>query len=75
MDHKIIQYKKQGKPFPEPIIIEWLIQLLLAVQYMHSRYTTIFIQIDFIDDIDKCTQSRYTVYGVRWHKIYSFEIY
>ena len=45
LDHKIIQYKKQGKTFPEPIIIEWLIQLLLAVQYMHSRYIYSFMYL------------------------------
>ena len=37
LDEKISQYNKQGKKLPEPLVIEWLIQLLLAVQYMHSR--------------------------------------
>ena len=37
LDEKICQYHKQGKKLPEPLVIEWLIQLLLAVQYMHSR--------------------------------------
>ncbi|CAD5110793.1 DgyrCDS158 [Dimorphilus gyrociliatus] len=37
LDQKIKEYKKEGKKFPEPIVVEYLIQLLLAVQYMHGR--------------------------------------
>ena len=37
LDQKITSYKKQGKRFSESQIIEWTIQLLMAVQHMHSR--------------------------------------
>ena len=37
LDVRIQQCKKNKKTLPEGIVIEWLIQLLLAVQYMHSR--------------------------------------
>ncbi|KAK0045182.1 serine/threonine-protein kinase Nek11 [Biomphalaria pfeifferi] len=37
LDHKIEEFKKQGKSFDEKTILNWIIQLILAVQYMHSR--------------------------------------
>ncbi|KAH9505755.1 Serine/threonine-protein kinase Nek11 [Bulinus truncatus] len=37
LDHKIEEFKKQGKSFDEKTILNWTIQLVLAVQYMHSR--------------------------------------
>lgn len=37
LDQKIKEFRKEERMFPEPIIVEYLIQLLLAVQYMHGR--------------------------------------
>ncbi|XP_015281315.1 PREDICTED: serine/threonine-protein kinase Nek11 [Gekko japonicus] len=37
LDFKIQEYKEAGKIFPESQIIEWFIQLLLGVNYMHER--------------------------------------
>ena len=37
LDHKIQEYKKIGKSFDEKTVLNWTIQLILAVQYMHSR--------------------------------------
>ncbi|XP_004834280.1 serine/threonine-protein kinase Nek11 isoform X3 [Heterocephalus glaber] len=37
LDCKIQQYKEAGKIFTENQIIEWFIQLLLGVDYMHER--------------------------------------
>ncbi|XP_013962034.2 serine/threonine-protein kinase Nek11 isoform X12 [Canis lupus familiaris] len=37
LDCKIQEYKKAGKTFPESQIIEWFIQLLLGVDYIHER--------------------------------------
>ncbi|KFO32700.1 Serine/threonine-protein kinase Nek11 [Fukomys damarensis] len=37
LDYKIQEYKKAGKTFTENQIIEWFIQLLLGVDYMHER--------------------------------------
>ncbi|XP_005105732.1 serine/threonine-protein kinase Nek11 [Aplysia californica] len=37
LDHKITEYKKKGKSFDEKTVLNWTIQLILAVQYMHSR--------------------------------------
>ncbi|KAK2090311.1 hypothetical protein P7K49_031567 [Saguinus oedipus] len=40
LDYKIQEYKEAGKLFPENQIIEWFIQLLLGVDYMHERDET-----------------------------------
>ena len=37
VDQKIQEYKKKGKKIPEAQVVEWIIQLLLSVQYMHDR--------------------------------------
>ncbi|XP_063578268.1 serine/threonine-protein kinase Nek11 isoform X16 [Pongo abelii] len=37
LDDKIQEYKQAGKIFPENQIIDWFIQLLLGVDYMHER--------------------------------------
>ncbi|XP_023562330.1 serine/threonine-protein kinase Nek11 isoform X2 [Octodon degus] len=37
LDYKIQEYKEAGKIFTENQIIEWFIQLLLGVDYMHER--------------------------------------
>ncbi|XP_060036255.1 serine/threonine-protein kinase Nek11 [Erinaceus europaeus] len=37
LDYKIQEYKEAGKTFSENQIIEWFIQLLLGVDYMHER--------------------------------------
>ncbi|XP_034517905.1 serine/threonine-protein kinase Nek11 isoform X8 [Ailuropoda melanoleuca] len=37
LDCKIQECKEAGKTFPESQIIEWFIQLLLGVDYMHER--------------------------------------
>jgi len=37
LDVKIHECKKKGQVIPEYQVVEWLIQLLLAVQYMHDR--------------------------------------
>ncbi|KAB0366796.1 hypothetical protein FD754_010952, partial [Muntiacus muntjak] len=37
LDCKIQEYKEVGKTFPVSQIIEWFIQLLLGVDYMHER--------------------------------------
>ncbi|XP_021245033.1 serine/threonine-protein kinase Nek11 isoform X3 [Numida meleagris] len=37
LDYKIQEYKESGKIFTQRQIIEWFIQLLLGVNYMHER--------------------------------------
>ncbi|MEJ1285737.1 NIMA (never in mitosis gene a)-related expressed kinase 11 [Cricetulus griseus] len=37
LDYKIQEYKEAGNIFPENQIVEWFIQLLLGVDYMHER--------------------------------------
>ncbi|OXB83286.1 UNVERIFIED_CONTAM: hypothetical protein H355_002038 [Colinus virginianus] len=37
LDYKIQEYKESGKLFAQRQIIEWFIQLLLGVNYMHER--------------------------------------
>ncbi|XP_003640789.2 serine/threonine-protein kinase Nek11 isoform X1 [Gallus gallus] len=37
LDYKIQEYKECGKSFTQRQIIEWFIQLLLGVNYMHER--------------------------------------
>ena len=37
LDGKICEYKKKGKWFDEKTVLNWTIQLILAIQYMHSR--------------------------------------
>ncbi|XP_034986177.1 serine/threonine-protein kinase Nek11 isoform X1 [Zootoca vivipara] len=37
LDFNIQEYKEAGKVFPESQIVEWFIQLLLGVNYMHER--------------------------------------
>ncbi|XP_039693055.1 serine/threonine-protein kinase Nek11 isoform X3 [Pteropus medius] len=37
LDYKIQEYKEAGRTFPEGQIIEWFVQLLLGVDYMHER--------------------------------------
>ncbi|XP_042521851.1 serine/threonine-protein kinase Nek11 [Dipodomys spectabilis] len=37
LDYKIQEYKEAGKVFPENQVVEWFIQLLLGVDYMHER--------------------------------------
>lgn len=37
LDFKIQEYKEAGKVFPENQVLEWFIQLLLGVNYMHER--------------------------------------
>ncbi|XP_061442536.1 serine/threonine-protein kinase Nek11 isoform X5 [Rhineura floridana] len=37
LDFKIQEYREAGKVFPENQIVEWFIQLLLGVNYMHER--------------------------------------
>lgn len=37
LDYKIQEYKEAGKIFPDNQIIEWFIQLLLGVDYIHER--------------------------------------
>ncbi|XP_033068578.1 serine/threonine-protein kinase Nek11 isoform X2 [Trachypithecus francoisi] len=37
LDYKIQEYKEAGKVFPDNQIIDWFIQLLLGVDYMHER--------------------------------------
>ncbi|XP_046534166.1 serine/threonine-protein kinase Nek11 isoform X2 [Equus quagga] len=37
LDCKIQEYKEAGKTFPDSQIIEWFVQLLLGVDYMHER--------------------------------------
>ncbi|XP_008934516.1 PREDICTED: serine/threonine-protein kinase Nek11 [Merops nubicus] len=38
LDFKIQEYKKSGKIFTQRQIIDWFIQLLLGVNYMHERW-------------------------------------
>lgn len=38
LDCKIQEYKEAGKTFSDGQVIEWFIQLLLGVDYMHERY-------------------------------------
>lgn len=44
LDCKIQEYKEAGKTFPESQIIEWFIQLLLGVDYMHERYVHLLLR-------------------------------
>ncbi|XP_054027285.1 serine/threonine-protein kinase Nek11 [Dryobates pubescens] len=37
LDSKIQEYKESGKIFPQRQILDWFIQLLLGVSYMHER--------------------------------------
>ncbi|XP_060557286.1 serine/threonine-protein kinase Nek11-like isoform X2 [Ruditapes philippinarum] len=37
LDMKIQEYKKLKKQFDEKLVLDWFVQLLLAVHYMHSR--------------------------------------
>ncbi|KAJ6666502.1 hypothetical protein lerEdw1_020225 [Lerista edwardsae] len=37
LDFKIQEYKEADKVFPESQVVEWFIQLLLGVNYMHER--------------------------------------
>ncbi|XP_012883495.1 PREDICTED: serine/threonine-protein kinase Nek11 [Dipodomys ordii] len=37
LDYKIQECKEAGKVFPENQVVEWFIQLLLGVDYMHER--------------------------------------
>ncbi|XP_028612672.1 serine/threonine-protein kinase Nek11 [Grammomys surdaster] len=37
LDYKIQEYKEAGEVFPENQIVEWFLQLLLGVDYMHER--------------------------------------
>ncbi|XP_073486438.1 serine/threonine-protein kinase Nek11 isoform X1 [Aquarana catesbeiana] len=37
LDYKVQEYKKNGDVIPESQVTEWLIQLLLGVNYMHER--------------------------------------
>ncbi|KAI0212520.1 Serine/threonine-protein kinase Nek11 [Lamellibrachia satsuma] len=37
LDDKVEEYKKKKSKIPEAQVVEWIIQLLLAVQYMHDR--------------------------------------
>lgn len=43
LDCKIQECKEAGKTFPESQIIEWFIQLLLGVDYMHERYVHLLL--------------------------------
>ena len=44
LDCKIQEYKEAGKSFSEGQIIEWFIQLLLGVDYMHERYVHLLLR-------------------------------
>ncbi|KAL8590565.1 hypothetical protein ACOMHN_011001 [Nucella lapillus] len=37
LDGKITEYKKLGKMFEEKAVLDWIVQLAMALQYMHSR--------------------------------------
>ncbi|PVD21075.1 hypothetical protein C0Q70_19241 [Pomacea canaliculata] len=37
LDQKIIDYKKKGMHFEEKTVLDWTVQLMMALQYMHSR--------------------------------------
>nr|KAG5707857.1 hypothetical protein BaRGS_031588 [Batillaria attramentaria] len=37
LDGKITEYKKKGKSFEEKTVLDWTVQLMMALQYMHSR--------------------------------------
>jgi len=39
LDFKIQEYKNSGKLFTQRQVIDWFIQLLLGVNYMHERYS------------------------------------
>lgn len=39
LDFKIQEYKDSGKMFTQNQVIDWFIQLLLGVNYMHERYS------------------------------------
>ena len=37
LTEKIHSWKKSGKMFDESLIIAWLVQLLLAIQFIHKK--------------------------------------
>ncbi|KAK7114041.1 serine/threonine-protein kinase Nek11-like [Littorina saxatilis] len=37
LDDKITEYKKKGMKFEEKTVLDWIVQLTMALQYMHSR--------------------------------------
>lgn len=37
LDMKITEHKKAKKQFDEKTVLDWFVQLLMAVHYMHSR--------------------------------------
>ena len=37
LDVKITEFKKKGKSFEEKTVMDWIVQLTMALQYMHSR--------------------------------------
>jgi len=38
LGNKIAEYTESGKKLSETQIVDWTLQLLLALSYMHSRY-------------------------------------
>ena len=37
MDKELKGWKSQGQRVPQPQVLDWLVQLLMAVQYIHSQ--------------------------------------
>lgn len=73
LDYKIQEYKEAGRTFPESQIIEWFIQLLLGVDYMHERYVHLLLRdsvvLTITSELEKMS-TRYTTIGK--HLQYAF---
>nr|XP_042701909.1 serine/threonine-protein kinase Nek11-like [Chrysemys picta bellii] len=59
LDCKIQEYKEAGKIFTESQIIEWFIQLLLGVNYMHERYSNLLFHMKPV----RCDMTKQTCIG------------
>lgn len=57
LSDKISEQKNSLQAFPEEQITQWMIQILLALQYMHDRQVQVLY---FIVDMSEYWQNSYT---------------
>lgn len=78
LDYKIQEYKEAGRTFPESQIIEWFIQLLLGVDYMHERYVHLLLRdsvvLTITSELEKMS-TRYTTIGKHLQYAFSWRHY
>jgi len=43
LDQRITECRENGSMFAEAQISEWIIEILLALQYMHNRYVHCYV--------------------------------